>query len=145
VARRQFLIRSGSRHSALEDAYLCARIYLSQQGLYESFPLSVFPNLEPTNYRGPPRPLPPPLHPLAHKRVAFAGHLTAIDRAVAKRHLVKLGAHVTTTLNHDTDFLVVGKGNSSKVIRAEQMIAEGRGLRILKEDAFILMLEDDWI
>jgi DNA polymerase-3 subunit epsilon len=65
VARLLGLARVGQQHSALEDAWLAMRVYLSLFGCPHSFSFDALQTLEPTNLRAAP---PMPDGPLPRRK-----------------------------------------------------------------------------
>lgn len=84
-------------------------------------------------------------HPLYGKRVVFTGELS-ISRKDAMQMAVNVGAIVKTSVSGKTDYLIVGKqdtslvgddGLSSKEERAYELIACGAQIKIIQETEFI--------
>ena len=75
--------------------------------------------------------------PLAGLTAVITGTLAAMTRPEAKDRLQALGAKVTGSVSKKTSFVVVGEEPGSKASKAE-----GLGVRMLDEAAFLELLED---
>ena len=83
-----------------------------------------------------------------NKNIVFTGRLNVFTRKEAAELVAKRGGRPQNGLNNDTDYIILGdfedvmiKGTkSSKLIKAEKMISEGKELEILSEEDFLKML-----
>lgn len=80
--------------------------------------------------------------PLAGKSFVFTGTLTAFDRKTAQKKVFALGGEAPDGVSKTLSYLVVGaeERKSSKLTKAEKLIAEGAPLRILSEAEFLEMI-----
>jgi DNA polymerase-3 subunit epsilon len=88
-------------------------------------------------------------HPLYGKTVAFTGALS-IPRREAQQAIVDCGAVAGKGVTRKTDMLVTGiqdltklaagKSRSAKLLKAEQLVAEGRMIEIVAEGDFVKLL-----
>lgn len=88
-------------------------------------------------------------HPLYQKRIVFTGELS-MDRASAMQMAADVGACVKSSVSGKTDFLVVGKqdtslvgddGMSTKEEKAYQLNQSGKGhIQIISEQEFISLV-----
>ena len=76
--------------------------------------------------------------PFAGKTVVLTGTLSQLTRGEAKKRLEALGARVSGSVSKKTDLLVAGEKAGSKLTKAE-----GLGIEILDEDAFLALLPSD--
>lgn len=82
------------------------------------------------------------------KNIVFTGKLNAFSRKDAVELVATKGGIPQNGINKDTNFIVVGdfrdvmvKGNkSTKLVKAEKMITEGKELEIISEADFLKML-----
>jgi len=88
-------------------------------------------------------------HPYSGMSFAFTGAMTAMQRRDAMQAVVDRGGICHDTVKQDTNYLVVGqKGyigyrsghRSSKMKKAEQMLAKGLPIEILSEADFVSLL-----
>jgi len=81
---------------------------------------------------------PPPVGdaPLAGKRFVITGTLEAMPRNEAKRRLEALGAKVSGSVSHKTDYLVAGAKSGSKRGKAEEL-----QVTILDEEKFLKLID----
>jgi len=153
-------------HNALEDARVCAEIALracretdsrSLDQLLEklaALPYEARSRRSYSKFR--PKDLEPesdeinPDHPFFSRMFAFTGELDSLTRKEAMQAVVNVGGECGSTINKYTNYLVVGqqdlsklcKGEtkSSKMKKAEAMIADGQELEILNEHEFLDLL-----
>lgn len=91
-------------------------------------------------------------HPLYGKTVVFTGSLKNEDgsklyRKDAMQTVVNLGGFVSETINAKTNYLVIGEleltrlkegeTRSSKIIKAEKLMSQGYGLKIIGTTEFL--------
>lgn len=84
------------------------------------------------------------LHPLYGKHCVFTGTLAKMVRVDAAQAVVNVGGLCDNGVNKDTNFLILGAsdyskikdGKSSKLKKAEGMIAKGADLQIISENVF---------
>jgi len=81
-------------------------------------------------------PLPAGDAPLAGKRFVITGTLDAMPRNEAKRRLEALGAKVSGSVSHKTDYLVAGAKSGSKRGKAEEL-----QVTILDEEKFLKLID----
>lgn len=76
--------------------------------------------------------------PLADKKVLFTGSLVNMERKAAQKLVEDKGGIVATTISKEVDYLVVGSGGGagSKLAKAEKMVKEGVGIKIISEEEF---------
>lgn len=84
---------------------------------------------------------------LVGKSFVFTGKLLSFDRETAQKRVRALGGSTPSNVTQDLDFLVVGDGKeaqakSSKQKKAEQLMAQGKPIRILSEREFLALTED---
>lgn len=88
-------------------------------------------------------------HPYCGMSFAFTGAMTAMQRRDAMQAVVDRGGICHDTVKHDTNYVVLGqKGyigyrsghKSSKMKKAEQMLAKGLPIEILSEADFVSLL-----
>jgi DNA polymerase III subunit epsilon len=87
-------------------------------------------------------------HAFFGKHIVFTGKLNLYTRKEAALEVAKRGGMPQNGINKDTNFIVLGdfedvmiKGNkSSKLLKAEKMITEGKDLEIISEHDFLMML-----
>ncbi len=82
---------------------------------------------------------------LSGRSFVFTGELQSMKRSAAQALVRGLGATTPAGVRRDLDYLVVGGDpsaarKSSKVVKAEALIAEGAALRILSEEEFLALL-----
>lgn len=92
-------------------------------------------------------------HLFYQKRVVFTGALSKLSRNDAKQIVVNIGGIITpTTLSNKTNYLVVGtydfnkygEGHkSTKLKKAEELIAKGKDLEIISEIDFFRMTHSE--
>jgi DNA ligase (NAD+) len=75
--------------------------------------------------------------PWQGKTFVFTGTLAGFTREQAERIVKELGGEATSSVSSQTDFVVAGDKPGSKVDRAQTL-----GIRILKEEEFVAMLEE---
>ena len=84
------------------------------------------------------------MHPLYGKHCVFTGTLAKMVRLDAAQAVVNVGGLCDNGVNKDTNFLILGAsdyskikdGKSSKLKRAESLIAKGADLQIISENVF---------
>lgn len=84
------------------------------------------------------------MHPLYGKHCVFTGTLTKMVRLDAAQAVVNVGGLCDNGVTKDTNFLILGAsdyskikdGKSSKLKRAESLIAKGADLQIISENVF---------
>ena len=90
-------------------------------------------------------------NPIFGKVVVFTGALSTMSRLNAFQIAANLGAIPQDSVTKKTNFLVIGKsdfaksvkeGKTSKMKKAEGLIAKGNDLAILSEDAFFDLISD---
>lgn len=90
-----------------------------------------------------------PAHPFYGMAFAFTGAMTAMQRRDAMQAVVEVGGTCHDSVRQDTNYLVLGqKGYSGyrsgykslKMMKAEQMLAQGRQIEILSEADFVSLL-----
>ncbi len=90
-------------------------------------------------------------NPIFGKVVVFTGALSSMSRLNAFQIVADLGATPQDSVTKKTNFLVIGKadfvksvkeGKTSKMKKAESLIAKGNDLAILSEDAFFDLIAD---
>ena len=90
-------------------------------------------------------------HPFFEKIIVFTGTLQSMTRREAAQRAVDAGAKCVSAVSKKTGFLVLGdqdfyklKGGtkSSKMKKAQELIAGGHDLEILPEDEFLRMLAE---
>jgi len=74
---------------------------------------------------------------LAGKKFVFTGGLGGLSRSAAKNLIEVAGARVVGSVSKETDFVVAGSEAGSKLSKAE-----GLGLTVLDEEAFIRLLSE---
>lgn len=88
-------------------------------------------------------------HPFFEKTVVFTGTLRSMVRKEAVQMVLNCGGHCGGTVGRDTNFLVLGdldfsrlKGavKSSKLRKAESLLASGRDIEVISEADFLRML-----
>lgn len=93
-------------------------------------------------------------NPFYGKEIVFTGALERFERKVACQIVVNLGGIPKGGITKKTDFLVLGNNDycrsitnpehkSSKQLKAEAMMESGGTIRIIPEDVFYDMIEDD--
>lgn len=90
-------------------------------------------------------------NPIFGKVVVFTGALSSMSRLNAFQIVADLGATPQDSVTKKTNFLVIGKadfvksvkeGKTTKMKKAESLIAKGNDLAILSEDAFFDLIAD---
>ena len=84
------------------------------------------------------------MHPLYGKHCVFTGTLAKMVRLDAAQAVVNVGGLCDNRVTKDTNFLILGAsdyskikdGKSSKLKRAESLIAKGADLQIISENVF---------
>lgn len=84
------------------------------------------------------------MHPLYGKHCVFTGTLAKMVRLDAAQAVVNVGGLCDNRVNKDTNFLILGAsdyskikdGKSNKLKRAESLIAKGADLQIISENVF---------
>lgn len=88
-------------------------------------------------------------HEFYNKGIVFTGTLTSMPRKDAAQYAVNKGSLYFDTVNKKTNYLVIGVQDyskfvdgkkSSKLKRAEELIANGQDLEIIGEDEFLNLL-----
>lgn len=89
-------------------------------------------------------------HIFYQKRSCFTGTLKSMSRKQAMSVFAAFGGIPEKSVTKSTDFLVMGDqdirvvgntGKSSKVIKAEKLLAEGQKIQLLSENEFLRMIE----
>ncbi|MDP4085952.1 MAG: exonuclease domain-containing protein [Bacillota bacterium] len=86
--------------------------------------------------------------PFFGKNIVFTGKLSHFSRNEAAQMIANKGGKPQNGINHDTNYIVLGnfddamiKGKkSTKLLKAEKMISEGKVVKIISEEDFIKML-----
>jgi len=73
--------------------------------------------------------------PLTNKTIVFTGALSSLSRAEAKAQAERMGAKVTGSVTHKTDYIVVGEDPGSKAKTAKEL-----GIKILGEEEFLALI-----
>jgi len=73
--------------------------------------------------------------PIAGKIIVFTGTLSQLSRAEAKAQAERMGAKVTGSVSHKTDYLIAGANSGNKSQKASKL-----GVTILSEDEWITLL-----
>ncbi|MGB9691606.1 MAG: BRCT domain-containing protein, partial [Candidatus Sumerlaeaceae bacterium] len=76
--------------------------------------------------------------PFAGMTVVLTGTLSSMTREEARRQIEMRGGKVTDSVSFKTSFVVVGAEPGSKLQKAQQL-----GIRIVDEQEFLRMLEED--
>lgn len=88
-------------------------------------------------------------HPFYARRVVFTGTLRSMTRAEAAQYVVNAGGNSTSAISGLANFLVVGDQDytqfvdgkkSSKMKKAEKLIAKGKDIEIIPESDFLQLL-----
>lgn len=80
-------------------------------------------------------------HVLANKVVVFSGIFVGITRSTAAAAVIQKGGIIANNLSLKTSYLVVGyPESSSKLLKAEKLIAQGFKLKIISEAAFLQLI-----
>jgi DNA ligase (NAD+) len=79
----------------------------------------------------------PKARPLAGKTFVFTGGLDRFSRRDAEQQVEALGAHTTSAVSRETDYVVVGQEPGQKL-----EAAKARGAQILTEPQFIALLRE---
>ena len=91
-------------------------------------------------------------HPLYGKNCVITGEFSSLSRKDAMQKLVDVGANVKSTVSSKTDYLFVGiqdkkivgdDGLSTKEEKAYQLIEQGKDIKIINEDGFIKLLNNE--
>ena len=86
---------------------------------------------------------------LRNKNIVFTGTLQSMVRRDAMKKVISIGGFCSSSVNQNTDVLVIGvqsraklrgKSKSSKMVRAERLKEEGRDILIITEDEFLRMI-----
>lgn len=89
-------------------------------------------------------------HPFFEQEVVFTGTLDSMKRADAAQLVVNCGGVFSDTLRKTTNYLVMGmqdirmlngKQKSSKVSKAESLLAAGADIQIIGEDDFLAIVQ----
>ena len=75
-----------------------------------------------------------PSHPLFAKKILFTGSLT-MPRSEAEKKAEEFGAVISSSINKNLDYLIVGEKAGSKLAKAEQL-----GIQVLNEAQFVAFL-----
>lgn len=86
-------------------------------------------------------------NPFFGKNIVFTGKLNHFSRSEAAQLVANKGGRPQNGINKETNYIVIGdfddvmiKGNkSTKLLKAEKMISEGKDLEIISEEDFIRM------
>lgn len=88
-------------------------------------------------------------HNFYNKKLVFTGTLISMSRSEAAQKVVNMGGFVGDSITKDTDFLVMGIQDytkladgkeSSKTKKAKRLINEGKDIQIIDEEDFLKML-----
>lgn len=88
-------------------------------------------------------------HPLFGKRVVFTGALDSMSRLEAAQRVVNCGGECANTMSRWVSYLVLGQqdysklkgeSKSSKMRKAEELIAQGADLEVVSESDFLEIL-----
>jgi DNA polymerase-3 subunit epsilon len=144
-------IKAQAHHDALNDAHMCAEVYLKlQMGIVPNTnkitpkpAKSLFdghakltgdvlrPNLQNAD----------PSSPFYAKKVVFTGVLTHISREDAAAKVKLLGADIDTGISSRTDLVIVGKGAGPvKLKKIDTYNGEGAHIRVVNEREFLGMI-----
>ena len=91
-------------------------------------------------------------HPLYKKNIVLTGNLTNFTREEAAQAILNVGGVLKSAVSGVTNYLVVGKqdsslvgptGVSSKETKAAELIRKGKPIKIINEDDFLLLLKND--
>jgi DNA ligase (NAD+) len=79
---------------------------------------------------------------LAGQSFVFTGTLTVYDRKTAQKKVAALGGETPDGVSKTLTYLVVGaeERKSSKIVKAEKLVAEGHPLKIISEQDFLKMI-----
>ena len=110
-----------SKHGALIDCKLLARVYLELLGKQK---LSSVAPVDSSN------------SPLYNKKLVFTGSLDRFPRSKAKELAESFGAKVIETISKNTDYLVVGIKPGVKLKKASEL-----GIKILNEVEFLDLIQ----
>jgi len=86
---------------------------------------------------------------LRNKNVVFTGTLQSMVRREAMKKVISIGGFCSSSVNQNTDVLVIGvqsrvklrgKSKSSKMMRAERLKKEGKDILIISEDEFLRII-----
>jgi DNA ligase (NAD+) len=75
--------------------------------------------------------------PLSGKTLVLTGTLVSMGRDKAKDKLIALGAKVSGSVSHKTDYVVVGEESGSKAAKAREL-----GITMLDEKQFLELLDE---
>jgi len=86
---------------------------------------------------------------LSGQSFLFTGTMASMDRKEAEKKVESLGGEIASGVGKDLTYLVIGsegyknrdKGN--KWIKAEKLIEKGAALKIISEEEFLVLLEND--
>lgn len=91
-------------------------------------------------------------HPLYKKNCVFTGVLDKYDRKTAMQYVINVGGVCQNGITKDTDYLILGDnsfcasikgGKSSKQSKAEKMMMDGYGVKIISESTFYEILKNE--
>jgi DNA ligase (NAD+) len=74
----------------------------------------------------------------AGQTIVITGTLARISRDEAQDLVRRLGGHASGSVSKKTDFVVAGEAAGSKLEKARAL-----GIRVLDEDSFFRMIEND--
>lgn len=77
-------------------------------------------------------------NPFVGKNIVITGKLNNYTRNDIRKHLMELGAHPTSTVTRNTDYIIVGTKAGSKLDKARAL-----GITILSEYDFEVMRDGD--
>ncbi|MGL5346571.1 MAG: BRCT domain-containing protein [Peptostreptococcaceae bacterium] len=89
---------------------------------------------------------------LYNKNVVFTGGLSSMRRGDAFKKVTNTGGIPSNSVSKNTDYLVIGdqgikrfnsRGKSSKLISAERLVSQGIDLKIISEDEFLNMVNNN--
>lgn len=91
-------------------------------------------------------------HPLFNQNIVLTGDLKNFTRQEASQAILNVGGILKSAVSGKTNYLIVGeqdlsvvgpKGVSSKEIKAAELIKSGKPIKIISEDDFINLLQDN--